>query len=215
MRLRFGRCVFDSGSRELTREGVRQELSPMAFHLLELLLEARPRALPKQELHDRLWPDAFVSDSSLPRLAAEVRAAIGDDAKRPQLVRTIHRYGYAFFGAVTVEGVAPLAAPAGCRLVWGERQIALVPGENILGRAAEARVWIDFARVSRHHARIVVEPERAMLEDLGSKNGTFLKGQRIAAPVPLADGDDICIGAAVLVFRTSTGRGTTETGTAA
>ena len=213
MRLRFGRCVFDSASRELTREGVRQDLSPMAFQLLELLVEARPRALPKQELHDRLWPDAFVSDSSLPRLAAEVRAAIGDDAKRPQLVRTIHRYGYAFFGAV--EDLAPLAAPAACRLVWGERQIALVSGENILGRAPEARVWIDFARVSRHHARIVVEPERAVLEDLGSKNGTFLRGQRIAAPVPLADGDDICIGAAVLVFRTSIGRGTTETGTAA
>jgi DNA-binding winged helix-turn-helix (wHTH) protein len=215
LRLRFGECVLDPGSRELARDGARQDLSPKAFQLLELLLEARPRALTKQELHDRLWPDAFVSDSSLPRLVAEVRAAIGDDAKEPHLVRTVHRFGYAFMAAVTLEG--PRGAPSGtpCRLVWGDRQIALLPGENILGRASDARVWIDLARVSRHHARIVVGEGTAVLEDLGSRNGTFLRGHRLAAPADLSDGDEICIGPVVLVFRTSLGNSTTESGTAA
>lgn len=210
LRLRFGRCTLDTSARELLRDGARQELSPKALQFLEFLLEIRPRALTKDEIHERLWPDAFVSDSSLPRLAAEVRAAIGDDAKKPQLLRTVHRFGYAFFGAVTVEGTC---ATTPCRVVWGERQIPLLPGENILGRSAEARVTLDLGRVSRHHARIVVNNGRAVLEDLGSKNGTFVRGQLVTNPAELADGDEICIGPVVLVFRTSSNNSTTETGT--
>src|SRR5262245_36692476 len=96
MRLAFGEYVFASGSRELLHRGARQRLSPKAFQFFELLLEARPRALGKGELQDRLWPDAFVSESSLPRLAAEVRAAIGDDVRQGRLLRTVHRFGYVF-----------------------------------------------------------------------------------------------------------------------
>jgi DNA-binding winged helix-turn-helix (wHTH) protein len=220
-RLLFGRCVFDRGSRELTREGVRQDLTPKAFQLLEALLEARPRALTKQEIYERLWPDAFVSESSVPRLAAEVRAAIGDDAKAPALLRTVHRYGYAFIGAVSAppEGETPAAAIASpstnCRLVWGDRQIPLHLGENVLGRAAEATIWIDHARVSRHHARIDVDGQRALLQDLKSSNGTFVRGRRIVDPVDLSDGDEIVIGPVLLVFRTSASNSTTEKGTAA
>ena len=215
MRVRFGPCLFDGGARDLRRDGVPQPLSPKAFQFLELLLQERPRAIAKQEIHERLWPDSFVSDSSLARLAAEVRSALGDDAKAPRLLRTIHRFGYAFCAEVIAEPAAPGASPAACRLVWAERHIPLALGENLLGRASDARVVIDLARVSRHHARIVVGDGRAVLEDLGSKNGTFLRGQPLDAPAELADGDEICIGPAVLVFRTSAGTSTTETGTAA
>jgi DNA-binding winged helix-turn-helix (wHTH) protein len=215
VRVRFGRCLFDGDARELRRDGVPQPLSPKAFQFLELLLQERPRAIAKQEIHERLWPTSFVSDSSLARLAAEVRSALGDDAKAPRLLRTIHRFGYAFSGDVIAEAAAPGAAPAQCRLVWAERQIPLAPGENLLGRASDVRVVIDLARVSRHHARIVVEGAKAVLEDLGSKNGTSLRGQPLKAAAELADGDEICIGPAVLVFRTSAGNSTTETGTAA
>jgi DNA-binding winged helix-turn-helix (wHTH) protein len=211
VRLRFGQCVFDSSTRELVRDGVRQDLSPKAFQLLELLLRARPRAVTKPEIHESLWPKAFVSDSSLPRLAAEVRAAIGDDAKHPRLLRTVHRFGYSFFGAVgDFASEAPLAQ-APCRVVWGERQIPLLPGENILGRSDEAHVVLDLGRVSRLHARIVVLNDKVVLEDLGSKNGTFLRGQPVTRPSELQDGDEISIGRAVLVFRTSVRNRTTET----
>jgi DNA-binding winged helix-turn-helix (wHTH) protein len=199
---------------------VRQELTPKAFQLLEALLEARPRALTKQELYERLWPDAFVSESSVPRLVAEVRAAIGDDAKAPALLRTVHRYGYAFIGAVSAPDSetppAAIASPStNCRLIWGDRQIPLHLGENVLGRAAEARIWIDHARVSRHHARIDVNSQRALIQDLKSSNGTFVRGRRIVEPVELGDGDEIVIGPVLLVFRTSASNSTTEKGTAA
>jgi DNA-binding winged helix-turn-helix (wHTH) protein len=213
VRLRFGRCLFDGDSRELRRDGALQAISPKAFQFLELLLSERPRALTKQEIHERLWPDSFVADSSLARLAAEVRSAMGDDAKSPGQLRTIHRFGYAFSGDAVADAAAG-GRPAPCRLVWAERHIPLALGENLLGRASDARIVIDLARVSRHHARIVVEAAKAVLEDLGSKNGTFLRGQRLTAAAELADGDEICIGPAVLVFRTA-GNSTTETGTAA
>jgi DNA-binding winged helix-turn-helix (wHTH) protein len=213
VRLCFGECVLDTGSRQLWRNGAPQEISPKAFQLLEFLLRARPRAVTKEEIHDQLWPRAFVSDSSLPRLAAEIRAAIGDNAKSPRLLRTVHRFGYSFFGAVTAEATEepPTATPF--RVVWGERQIPLLPGENILGRSAEARVPLDLGRVSRQHARIVVGNGKAVLEDLGSKNGTFVRGQLVTHPALLEDGDEICIGPVVLVFRTSLSNRTTESGT--
>lgn len=211
MRLRFGQCVFDAGSRELLRAGASCDLSPKAFQFLELLLETRPKALTKQEIHDRLWPDAFVSDSSLPRLAAEVRAAIGDDAKNPRLLRTVHRFGYAFCGAVSPVP-DETTVPSSYRVVWGERQIPLLPGENILGRAPDARIQLDHGRVSRQHARIVVGQGKAVLEDLGSKNGTFVRGEPVKGPEELGDGDEICIGSFVLVFRDSGANSTTEGG---
>jgi DNA-binding winged helix-turn-helix (wHTH) protein len=213
LRLRFGRCLLDTDARELRRDGAAQQLSPKAFQFLELLVQERPRALPKREIHERLWPDSFVSDSSLARLATEVRSALGDDARMPRHLRTIHRFGYAFSGEATTEPGAPDGI-ACCRLVWAERDIPLREGENLLGRASDARIVIDVARVSRHHARIVVQGGRAVLEDLGSKNGTFLRGKALKAAADLADGDEICIGPAVLVFRTSAGNSTTETGTA-
>jgi DNA-binding winged helix-turn-helix (wHTH) protein len=213
VRVRFGPCLFDRDAREVRRDGVAQALSHKAFQFLELLLQERPRALSKQEIHERLWPDSFVSDSSLARLANEVRAAIGDDARTPRLLRTVHRFGYAFSGEVISDALT--ATPAPFRLVWGDRQLPLLEGDNLLGRASDARVCIDLARVSRHHARIVVAAGRAVLEDLGSKNGTFLRGRLLMGRTELADGDEICIGPAVLVFRTSSGNSTTETGTAA
>jgi len=75
----------------------------------------------------------------------------------------------------------------------------------------EVRARIDSIRVSRHHARISVAGCRAVLEDLGSKNGTFMRGERVEAPVELADGDRITIGEVVLVFRVTGIPGSTQT----
>jgi pSer/pThr/pTyr-binding forkhead associated (FHA) protein len=61
--------------------------------------------------------------------------------------------------------------------------------------------WIESEWVSRRHARIVVAGEEASLEDLGSKNRTFLQGERNSGPKPLSDGDEICLGRVVTAFR--------------
>jgi DNA-binding winged helix-turn-helix (wHTH) protein len=204
MRVRFGECVLDSETRQLLVRGAEVHLSPKAFQFLEQLLESRPKALSKSEIHERLWPGTFVSDGALASLLVELRSAIGDSAREPRFVRTVHRFGYAFSGrAQDLQDNAPAFAGQKriYRLIWGNREIALRPGENLLGRDEAAVVWIDSALVSRRHARIVVGETGAVLEDLGSMNGTYLHGKRIGAPVRLADEDQLTIGPASLTFR--------------
>jgi DNA-binding winged helix-turn-helix (wHTH) protein len=214
MRLRFSDFVYDSGTRELRRGGAAVALQPKALRLLEVLLDRRPDAVSKAELMELVWPDTFVNESSLARLATEVRAAIGDDARAPRFLRTVYGYGYAFSGDATDEsGEAPRARNArGPRLVVGAREIPLADGENILGRGEDAAARIDSAKASRHHARIVVRGGRATLEDMESKNGTFLRGRRLDGAAALQDGDEILIGPVLLVFRDGPS-GPTETDT--
>ncbi|MGN6186543.1 MAG: winged helix-turn-helix domain-containing protein [Thermoanaerobaculia bacterium] len=101
MRLLFGDCTFDSAARTLMRDGEAVRMSGKAFQLLDLLLASRPNPIDKTELFAKLWPDTFVSEANLASLVKEIRAAIGDDARNPRFVRTVHRFGYAFSGPVT------------------------------------------------------------------------------------------------------------------
>ena len=213
MRLVFGDCTFDRERRELTRHGSVVHAGPKLLGLLELLIDARPRALTKDEIHKGLWVDTFVSDGTLTSLVAELRDAIGDDARTPRLVRTIHGYGYNFCGEVAAETrpAADQQTAASCRILLGDREVGLPPGAHILGRAPDAAVLVDDVGVSRHHARITVGDEGAILEDLGSKNGTMLNGRAIEGPTPLADGAAIVLGATALKFRMFTTAGSTDT----
>jgi DNA-binding winged helix-turn-helix (wHTH) protein len=204
MRVRFGECEVDSETRQLSVRGKPVHLSPKAFQFLELLLENRPKAVSKGEIHERLWPGTFVSDGALASLLVEVRSAIGDSARTSRFVRTLHRFGYAFCGsAQDLRGHASGVEGRGLiyRLIWGKREIALGPGENLLGRDEESTVLIDDALVSRRHARIVIDDSGAVLADLNSKNGTFLGGKRIERTRKLADEDLITIGSASMIFR--------------
>lgn len=199
MRLRFADFAFDSDTREVFRDGRPVHVSPKAFVLLAALIERRPKAISKDDLHRLLWPETFVSDGNLPNLVAELRESLNDDAHEPRIIRTVPRFGYAF--AAEAAGESTQRGALSCRLIWGDREIGLRPGENVIGRDEAAALWIDDSLVSRRHARILVDPIEAMLEDLGSKNGTLLNGHRIHSPAKLADQDLITIGPATIVFR--------------
>jgi pSer/pThr/pTyr-binding forkhead associated (FHA) protein len=67
-------------------------------------------------------------------------------------------------------------------------------------------VWIDDESVSRRHARIRVQADSAVLEDLGSKNGTFLGGNRLTGPEELRDGDEIRFGTVAMRWRVFAGQ---------
>jgi DNA-binding winged helix-turn-helix (wHTH) protein len=201
VRFRFGDCVLDGETRQLQVGGKPVHLTPKAFQFLWLLLENRPRALSKDEIHAALWQGTFVSDGTLTSLLAEVRSAIGD-TPRSRLIRTVHRYGYAFSG--DAERVGPRGGGAtefAYRLLWGSRQIALAEGENVLGRDPAATVLLEDRSVSRRHARITIERGRAEIEDLKSKNGTFVGERPATGPTPLQDGDALRIGTLRLTYR--------------
>ncbi len=201
MRFEFGDFLFDDATRELTRGEVPVRLAPKAFDLLKLLIEERPRALRKQELQDRLWPDVVVDEANLKNLVGEIRAALGEE----RWIRTVHRYGYAF--AVPKDAEAPVAA----RLVDCDRVHRLKPGENVIGRGEDCAVVLDFTGVSRRHAKITVEDGRSVLEDLGSKNGTWRNDEAVRRAVDLEDGDRIRLGGLLLTFRSNARPMTTAT----
>jgi hypothetical protein len=74
-------------------------------------------------------------------------------------------------------------------------------GRTRLGRGADCELVLDDARASREHAAIEPQGERWRIADLGSSNGTWLNGERIAGPRPLLDGDLVQIGGTRLRFR--------------
>jgi DNA-binding winged helix-turn-helix (wHTH) protein len=199
MRLRFADCVIDTELRELTRSGRPVPLPPRTFRLLEVLAERRPRPVAHSELRALLWGDVLAGGTRLARVVNEARAAIGDEARSGRLIRTVHRFGYAFCAPAIEERGG--TEPAACALQWGVRLVPLAKGENVIGRDPQALVSLASRDVSRRHARITVAGESVVLEDLGSRNGTYLGEARITGPTPLQNGDRIGVGPVLLIFR--------------
>ncbi len=214
-RLHFGDLVLDLHARQLRQKDAPLHLTPKAFELLAFLVQERPRAVSKQDLQDRLWPGTFVSETSLTTLVNELRKALGEHAREPQYIRTVYGYGYAFCGEVRAAAVSTVSAPAASGatfwLVAGNRQLRLDEGENIVGRNAVFGGFFDVCAVSRRHARIVIAGDVATLEDLGSKNGTYVAGDLITTVTRLADGDEIRFGRARATFRIIEANEPTET----
>lgn len=68
-----------------------------------MLLETRPKAIAKADLHERLWPSTFVADATLASLVAELRDALGERGRETRFIRTVHGFGYAFSGEARSE----------------------------------------------------------------------------------------------------------------
>jgi hypothetical protein len=167
------------------------------------LVARRPAVVTKEALRDLLWPGTTVVDANLNNLASEIRGALGDDALRPQYIRTAHRVGYSFCG-IAVEEEQPTSQPRGW-LLWKDRTIPLTESSVLLGRDPRCAVWVEAPGVSRRHASIRLAGEgaaaRAQIEDLASTNGTLVDGRAITGPTDLADGQEIGIGEATLTYR--------------
>jgi DNA-binding winged helix-turn-helix (wHTH) protein len=210
VKLEFGEFAIDSESRLLSRKAETLHLSPKAFDALWLLIERRPGAVTKDDLHARLWSGTFVVDANLSVTIAEVRRALGDDPRSPRFIRTVHRIGYSFC-ADAREVSAPIPGPARAWLTRSDRVLHLRDGENIVGRDPGSDVWIDEIGVSRRHARLQVEPGSFTVEDLGSKNGTWLNEAQATTPVRVHDGDRLQFGPVAVEFRAAGSGSATRT----
>jgi len=213
VQVRFAECHLDTDARQLFQGAREVHLSPKAFELLKVLVENRPRALSKAELLDKIWPGVFVSDASLARSVSEIREAIGDHSRTDGFVRTVHGFGYAFATSGVVDAQSAAVPPDGpvCWLVGRNLEFRLLDGEHLIGREPGVSIRLDSPKVSRNHARIVVSGRNLGVEDLASKNGTFVRGARINEPTRLTPGDEIQIGPIRLIFRVVEGPSATET----
>jgi DNA-binding winged helix-turn-helix (wHTH) protein len=212
VRYAFSRFVLDTDTRQLLEGAVEVHLSPKAFELLNLLLVNRPRAVSKAELQEHLWPSTFVEETNLASLVAEIRRALHDEATQPAFVRTVYRFGYRFVGEVAEHAALARHMPRPARpcLRVENRLLFLLEGENVIGREPDVAIPCNFPGVSRYHARICVSMGEATLEDLGSKNGTFVQGQRVTS-ARLSNGDEIRLGSVTLIFQMAPPLGETET----
>ena len=80
------------------------------------------------------------------------------------------------------------------------KEFPLSAGESVLGRSSDCEIVLDVPSVSRRHAKAIQEGERTFLEDLGSRNGTFVNSTRISGRVELNEGDQVQLCDLFLIF---------------
>jgi pSer/pThr/pTyr-binding forkhead associated (FHA) protein len=158
-----------------------------------------------------LWPATFVVEKNLANLVSEIRDAIGDDPSKPRFIRTVHRFGYAFRETDPRAESAASRGGVSFRLNWVNGHVTLEEGEHVLGRDPDVEIYLNSSGVSRRHARITISAGGATIEDLGSKNGTFVGNQRMDGSRSLRDGDIIGVGSVKLTLRVLQASSSTET----
>lgn len=216
---RFGEFELDLAAYALRRGRVRIKLEKVPMEVLILLVASAGALVERREIQAALWgADVFVErDSAINTAIRKIRQALEDDAEKPRFVETVVGKGYRFIAPVErrvwgsqversdIETARPSSArwrrtfPSYC-VTRGKQEFVLDTGENLLGRDPTARVYVDHASVSRRHARISIRSERAVLEDLKSRNGTYLDGRRIEAPTEIRHGAIIGLGPITLTF---------------
>lgn len=203
MPVRFAEYHLDTDARQLLRGTREVHLSPKAFELLKVLVEKRPKALSKQELLEKVWPGVYVSDASLARAINEIRDAIDDHSRSDGFVQTVHGFGYRFAatGVVDLEPSAQASEGPVFWLIGANVEFRLTNGEHIIGRDPGLTIRLESPRISRQHARVTVNGSEVVIEDLESKNGTFVGTERIHAATRLSPGDEIHIGPIRLVLK--------------
>ena len=202
--------VVDAGARLVRRDGIEVHLAPKAFDLLLMLVRNRPNAVPHDQLHAALWPGTHVSETSLAALVTQLRKALGTTADGEPVIRTLHRVGYAFIGDAVIAGHTPLLRSV-CRLLWRGESFDVHSGQSVIGRDRGCAVQIDAESVSRHHARLYVTGGDVSIEDLGSKNGTWVNGRRLEGRVTLTDGASFRLGSETVRFELTPQQPSTRT----
>jgi DNA-binding winged helix-turn-helix (wHTH) protein len=120
MQWHFGSFQLDLTNAGLWRAGQPVPLRPKTFALLAYLVAHAGQLVPKAALLDAIWPETTVGDGVLKASLDELRKALGETAKAPQWIATVHGWGYRFVAPVTpvvptpasLEGAlpSPLAA---------------------------------------------------------------------------------------------------------
>jgi DNA-binding winged helix-turn-helix (wHTH) protein len=201
MPFHFGPFCVDAGARQVLKDGRAIHVTRKELDLLLLLLAERPNVVTKEQIYARLWPNVFVSEASLQALVSDLREILHSGDDRDEFIRTVHGIGYAFCGAVRDSGALPPMEQAVIRgwLVGATGRVSLHTGENIVGRSDHAD--LDTTTISRRHVRIQIEAESVSIEDLGSKNGTWLNDHPVTARTEISDGDTVRLGTSVFTFR--------------
>ena len=182
----------DCARRRILRDGEERPLSRKAFDLLVVLVDQRPKVVSKDKLIQKIWADTFVADANLAILIGDVRAALGDNAKEPRMIKTHHRVGYSFAADVT-EVSAAAHAEDGPPSLW-----LLPTGASCCSRAelrsaaTPAATSSSTTRASREHAVLTVTDGQLTVAD--RDNGTRVDGRKLTDTSVVRSGQRITFG---------------------
>ncbi len=212
---RLGEWLVDPMANQVSQGTTTVQLEQRVMAVLLCLAEHAGDVVTRQRLVDSVWDEGFVADNTITHAVAELRKAFSDSARDPLFIETIHRRGYRLIAPVILDAPQPIGyhlEPVRFLAIFRDAEYPLSDGENLIGRDPEVAITIPSMKVSRHHARITVEGHRALLDDLESKNGTFLNGIRIQCSTAINGGDMIGIGRVTETIRfvASLSRRTTE-----
>ena len=200
----FGPYRLDPEGGTLWREREIVSIRPKCFDLLIYLIQHREKLVTKETLLADVWKDVVVSESAISRTVAELRDILQDDAEAPRFIETAQRRGYRFIGNVVEIGKEAFAQRGRVSLVHRGAEFPLADGSHLIGRGREVAIVLHGAAISRHHARINVQGKTILLQDLESRNGTFVNGIRVTGEQSLRAGDRIEIGGETLVVSSPT-----------
>jgi TolB-like protein len=125
---RFGEFELDLDRYELRRGGDVVKAEPRVLEVLHYLIERRDRVVPKEELHDGLWPDVHVSESALTTAIRDARRVLEDSPSDPRWIRTVYGRGFRFVGDVNLAAVShPAAASPAAARETAKKSIAVLP----------------------------------------------------------------------------------------
>lgn len=203
-RFKVGAWTVDPSRLVVEKNGSEFRVRPKVMDVLVALAERPGEVLSKRQLLDTVWSDVTVGDASLTVAVRELRTTLGDDREAPSYIETIRGRGYRLVAPVALSphgGAAVATAGSQFWLIGEDLEFVLNEGENLVGRAPDADVHIEMPKVSRRHARITVSGDTATVEDLGSKNGTFIGDAPIDGPTPLRHGNELRLGNLAAVLR--------------
>ncbi len=176
--VRFAGCELDLATRELRIAGEPQPIEPKAFDLLAYLLDHRERVVTKDELQDAIWPDVVVTEASLARSIMKARKAVGDDAHRQEIIKTLPKRGYRFVAPTNIDAAAPQEpaglspvhfAPCGdLQIAWrtlgdGPQDMLFIPGfVSHLDFRYRIRMVSRFDSALAEHGRLIVFDKRGV-----------------------------------------------------
>jgi DNA-binding winged helix-turn-helix (wHTH) protein len=175
--LRFGEFEIDTGQHALRRGSLEIELRQKVFQVLVFLLANRGRVVSKEELLAEVWGGTSVTDDVVFRAVIDIRAALGDDRRRPRFVKTVPKVGYRFIAEV--NGAAPHPPPARKRR-WLPLLSAAALALCSLGAAA-GYLWTRTA--SRPPALPVREVAWWRLDDISGTRVTDVAGSGLSGAI--------------------------------
>ena len=183
-------------------------LQPKVMEVLVCLVEHASDVVSKELLLRSVWPDTAVTDDVLTRAIFELRRVFGDEVRKPRVIQTIPKRGYRLIAPVILDSertadATPIDEGITCTLTWHGGRVCLKAGIYVLGREASLPICVPFPSVSRRHARVTIAGGAATVEDLASKNGTFLRDKRLTAPTLLRNGDLLGAGSVRIRVRLS------------